>query len=336
MNTEEALQQINKTESNEAQIDFESLSNELFPEVYVDPWDLERENQKLKSFWLAKRMCTDTYVGTSILYFDDQPFGVARIDCRKCDYFYDFFDESVTKKAKEYLFSLMSQEDELVINKDVLKIEIGEAFEVSYSSEILSDYVILKETGEYVKVVKSSLHSREISDYKKLKVTNRDGEKIDLTTQDILIPYELDPATAFLDRMFHNFFAKEENIEIMCSENPLIYFKESLGLDSPLVSEEIKSELIEVIKNRSQFDVSFHDTSKPKLLLEYSLKNGTASLFLGIELPRINVKGSDIFAWDEKYYPNYLDERLSAMDKVEMQSRLEEALEPNEPSIGLM
>lgn len=149
MKLSEAIARINKADI-DACYDTEVFNNALGLSYYG--YNTEIISSRLKYVFLVKWICTDTWVGTRVYFLDETPVAVSYQSARKNDECVDFLSESDVERMRNFIFTLMQEEDSakvLVCNVDK---EIEEFYQVSYSQQLLTDKGFYK--GIPVDVVK--------------------------------------------------------------------------------------------------------------------------------------------------------------------------------------
>ena len=84
----------------------------FYVEEYELDWDKVEKQTRLYSKWFDTWYCTDTWVGGAIVFFDDAPFALTYQGGRKCEKKVMIFDKEVAAKVKEFMRSMVLEEDE--------------------------------------------------------------------------------------------------------------------------------------------------------------------------------------------------------------------------------
>lgn len=191
MKLREIIERVDRSYFNENEPSYSELaSNEFGLNGYdvTQDWDKGR----LKTYSYAKWLCTDTHVGGLIYFLDDECVAVSWQNARKSDEDIDWISKEAYIKVRDYLISLMVQEDES--DKKIyldLDVEQGDGFQVSYGSQLLTKNMILKSTNEKVTVIKKFDGYDKINSWQTVEVEFEDGRKELINLSELLIPYNV-------------------------------------------------------------------------------------------------------------------------------------------------
>jgi len=123
---------IDKSPKNESQVDTMEFSSEL-------NYEFDYVNQdRLKAYWIANWYCTDSYVGYRMYFLDDEPVAVSLQPGRKSNETFEWFSKEMALRVRDYLISLMSDDNELNIKLCDINDDIGDSFKISFNGEILN------------------------------------------------------------------------------------------------------------------------------------------------------------------------------------------------------
>lgn len=133
MKISEIIQRVQKTEQNKEWVDTEKLGYDLgiYHMEYV-------EQDRITSYFFASWMCTDTVVGYRVYFFDDVPVMVSTQTARKSDEEYAWISRDYAQQVKEYLLSLLHEDDSLNIMTLDLEYDFGDYFNIDFNSQKLS------------------------------------------------------------------------------------------------------------------------------------------------------------------------------------------------------
>ena len=175
-------------------LNLDRLSNEFDIHDYID--DIE---QRVKSYYITKWLCTDSYVGVQAYFLDyvgDQAYFLdGEFVCigsqlgRKSDENFAWVSKEKFNKTQKYLLSLVEKQYDtspVLLESDDLQKDIGEGFHISYSSQFLTTDVICSKTKEPVVIIDRFL---EDCVSKKLKIQYKDGTTKDVDTCDVIVPF---------------------------------------------------------------------------------------------------------------------------------------------------
>lgn len=133
MNIIDIIKNIDKSDSNKNYPDFDSICDEI--ENYNYPYSDEFE-KRVSEYFIAKWYCTDTYVGISILFLDDEPVCVLSQSARKSDIRYKWISSESFNSVKSFIDSLC-EEDEPKYEILDTSLNIDDFYSVDFSSQLL-------------------------------------------------------------------------------------------------------------------------------------------------------------------------------------------------------
>lgn len=104
---QEALRRVDKTKPEEAEV------NAFCRALGIDClyWN-EEFNRRVKLYFIDSWICTDTWVGTGIVYFYDEPIAIQSRDARKSSFELTFFNRNGAERLRRFMIEL--QESEIV------------------------------------------------------------------------------------------------------------------------------------------------------------------------------------------------------------------------------
>ncbi len=188
MKLKEIIENIDKSEKNSCDIDFEKLLSEFDINGYF-PY-IDYKDSKLRSYYIVNWQCTDQFVGGRAYFLDDKLVCTSWQSARKSSEDFSWVSKETYNEVKQYVISLLYNEDK-EINVIDLDEEWNDGFEINYGSQLLTDNVIYKPTVEMVKVVKKWWNYTDIDNWENLEIQFQDGKKEIVSMSDILIPYNL-------------------------------------------------------------------------------------------------------------------------------------------------
>jgi len=123
---------IDKSQKNESQVDTMEFSSEL-------NYEFDYVNQdRLKAYWIGNWYCTDSYVGYRMYFLDEEPVAVSMQTGRKSNETFEWFSKELALKVRNYLISLMPDENELNIKLCDINRDIGDSYQISFNDQILN------------------------------------------------------------------------------------------------------------------------------------------------------------------------------------------------------
>lgn len=75
------------------------------PEYYLSNAETELWNQRMHQRYIQTWICTDTQVGTAVIFLDDKPIALSYQSARRYDISYYFFDEEGVNQLRNLLVS---------------------------------------------------------------------------------------------------------------------------------------------------------------------------------------------------------------------------------------
>lgn len=130
----EKAKELNGTELYQTS-DLEHLANEFqIDNVY---WD---ENERLKEAKVQVWICTDTWVGTTVYFLDDEPIAIGIKTARKSTEEITYLSKDSVDKTRNYFLSLQDNVNICIMSDDELNEEMNSFYETKYACEILHKY----------------------------------------------------------------------------------------------------------------------------------------------------------------------------------------------------
>lgn len=169
---------IDKSQQNEDWVDVTEIGEELNIDMsYV-------EQDRIKCYWVGNWYCTDSYVGYRMYFLDDEPVAFSVQNGRKCSEDFNWFSLEAAAKVREYLLSLMSEEDKLTVTICDINEDIGDTYKIEFNGQILnSDRVSLNnEKVEIAEVIDK--HPYGIDTELKVKLSNGEVKHVDIKDLD--------------------------------------------------------------------------------------------------------------------------------------------------------
>lgn len=186
MKLREVLENIDKSEKNSSWINLEEFAYYFGLNFYLD----DRKNERLKSYFFKNWYCTDQYVGGRAYYFDDKIVCISYQQSRGDSKHFEWVSKYNHDQVKNYLLSLLFDEDNEEIDICDLEIEVGDGYKVEYNSQFLTHDVIFEPTHQEVKIIdKNDEHFQKNENFQKVKIQFFNGDEKIVNTNEILIPY---------------------------------------------------------------------------------------------------------------------------------------------------
>lgn len=105
-----AIENVIKSKENQDDVDSEEFCQELGLEYGHVNYKLF--NDRFKSYWLAKWLCTDTWVGMKVYFLDDEAICISVQTARKSGTDYEFASKESADKLRKFILELRGLDDE--------------------------------------------------------------------------------------------------------------------------------------------------------------------------------------------------------------------------------
>lgn len=184
----ELLSKIDLSKHNVYKTDITELAKKLLNNDYINYLQADKRYKAIPFFsWY----CTDTHVGYMAHYLDDIILGVSYQSSRKSTVEMYWFDDLAIQKMRDYCNELYTEEMPITnfnyINELIsLDSEVGIGSQVDFSTQLLTDKVIHKDTGEEL-IIKDNY--RENFTTRKVLCQFPDNTIKDVEINDIIVPY---------------------------------------------------------------------------------------------------------------------------------------------------
>lgn len=184
----DAARRVEKTCHNESNIDTEDLERAVgLNPTYRD--DVEDFCKRIKAYYIIKWQCTDTWVGLSAIFLDDELVAVSSQEGRKFDANIEFVSEEAARK----IYVLLSPQFEL---KSVSMLDQKEMtytmYNVEYGAELLVNEGFYQ--GKKVTVVEKYHSYEDIDRWRTIIVKNEDGKCETISVGQFFIPIHITEA----------------------------------------------------------------------------------------------------------------------------------------------
>lgn len=189
MTLQEIINNIDLTDTtNREEADLDTLKQEF---DICD--DVDWNKAELYVYRWHKWLCTDSYVGMSVLVYLNRVRAVISQTGRKSPEHIRWVsedDKDDVKKHMEEITIKYESNNHTYLTIEDLNTEWGRGMEISYSSQLLTNEVIYKKTMQKVKVVHTfgGNTSEEIADWG-FVIIMVDGLEEKVSMEDILVPY---------------------------------------------------------------------------------------------------------------------------------------------------
>ncbi len=117
MKLQEILNKIDKTDRKGSSFaDIENFCSELNCQYISHHPEFET---RMKKYWIYAWQCTDTWVGISAYFFDDEFACLSFQEGRKCDENFEWANKEIAEKVRQYILSLMPLDEGRLTMVDV-------------------------------------------------------------------------------------------------------------------------------------------------------------------------------------------------------------------------
>lgn len=156
----------------------------------------DRDNAQLKSFWLSKHLCTDTYVGTRAYFLEGTFVALSTQNARKSDEIIQWVSAESQVEVRNYILSLDEEESFECANNFIdMDSEVAEGYSVNFVGELLCKNVSYE--GRAVEVVKQDRWHCDENGYKQHNFHNitildlKTGLTKEIDIRDVVIPWNI-------------------------------------------------------------------------------------------------------------------------------------------------
>lgn len=147
MKLKDIINKLDKSLMNEEYVSISDLAEEL--DIF-DVWGGVTQD-KLKCYWIAAHLCTDTWVGWRAYFLEDILAAVSYQPARKSDETFHWVSEYAYISVRDYILSLRDEEDG-GLDIDILdpNLDIGDHYPIEYAGQFLKSEVLYK--GKVAKI----------------------------------------------------------------------------------------------------------------------------------------------------------------------------------------
>lgn len=175
---------IDKSDKNKAYVDIVSIANELNVDL-----DCVEQN-RITAYWIGNWYCTDSWVGYTMYFFDNKPMAFSSQLGRKCDEDFHWFSLEIAEKVKEYLVSLIVEENKIEVKICDINAEVQDYYIIDFNAQLLSSNRPML-NGEKVEIVKR-IKNKDYGIDTALKVRLSNGKEKQVDIRDLKFGYYLE------------------------------------------------------------------------------------------------------------------------------------------------
>lgn len=190
MKLKHLIENVDMSKQNGEVPDMEDLCYDLKVSYGSPDWATLEE--RVQAYWLAPHMCTDTWVGMSVLAVDGVKVALVRQDARKSRQVFSWFSEEAYHTTRKIMLEIMAEEEIFsvcILKESELEYDGGEGYPLAFSQQILGDKLIYK--GEVVKYHRVPRASMPDSMWYNVNVELKDGTKKQVPLKEVLVPYRI-------------------------------------------------------------------------------------------------------------------------------------------------
>jgi hypothetical protein len=151
MKLSEIIKRLDKSETNEDYVDITYLATKF--DIYDNLVTYDVPN--IKIYWIAKHLCTDTWVGLRAYFIDGELFAVTRQNARKSDEEFKWVSEYMYEYVRLYILSL-TEKDEHNFELVDMEEDIGEFYPIHYAGQFLKHDVTYN--GKPAKIIRQNTY----------------------------------------------------------------------------------------------------------------------------------------------------------------------------------
>ena len=133
MKIKDIIENVNKSKEFENVVDICQFGEEFCSISFCVGWV---EQNRLKSYWFSHWLCTDTWVGQKVYFFDEKPVAISKQMFRKSDEEIMWISIEDYDNVKKYIETLVRDD-----NRDTIKVvnldeDFGETFKIEFYSQM--------------------------------------------------------------------------------------------------------------------------------------------------------------------------------------------------------
>lgn len=182
----DALKLVDRSEQNEGSLEWFHFIESLSINVYNVPNDFY---ERVKTYWVMKWLCTDTWVGLQAIYLDGELVGMIWQPARKGEVDFQFVSAEVARKIRDYILSANPVTEFSLINMDE---DISGTYNVAYGSQLLVTAGLYN--GKPVTVINESIvrgHKEPVDEWSRIMVRDEAGNEFKIDLEDFHIPINI-------------------------------------------------------------------------------------------------------------------------------------------------
>ena len=188
MKLKDIIANLDKSDQNSDYVDLEDMMAEVNYTSSGFAWEIkqDKDNPRLKCYWIANHICTDTWVGLRAYFLDDQFICRSHQGAHKSSEYFEWVSVEDKKLTLEYIKSLDTSEDEFD-ETPLLDMEedMGIGYPIQFTGQMLRKKVYYK--GELVDVIRDD--SEGYKNFHTITIKFDDGLTTDIDVRETLVPW---------------------------------------------------------------------------------------------------------------------------------------------------
>lgn len=190
MKLREIVARVDKTKTSGC-MDFADLAHAFDVYQWVAEGKRDEFDARFKEFYIAPHYCTDTWVGLSVIFLDDEAVAVCHQSGRKSDKNIQWVSKESWTKTRAVIITMI-EEDEPEFEIVDMDEEMGDHYSVDFGTQVLHDtviyndkpYAVSKTWNRYPNVV-----GWNDPNWDKMAIVMDDGSEIIVSPSDVKLPY---------------------------------------------------------------------------------------------------------------------------------------------------
>ncbi len=137
MKLKDAMHLVSKEKENTTEADVDDFAKAVNVDDYIG-WS-EKWNERVKGYWLVRWLCTDTWVGRRVYFFDDELIATSYQSTRKNGEHIEFLSNESAEKVRAFIFELQGEEEKPAYDLVDSEEEIEEFYHFNLTDYFLED-----------------------------------------------------------------------------------------------------------------------------------------------------------------------------------------------------
>ena len=134
MTIRDIAKKIDKSRENEDYVVLERVAESLEINNFYYYGD---EQKRLRAYWIGYWLCTDSWVGWRMYFFDGQFVAISEQKGRKCSEDFEWVSRDAAEKVRRFLLDLISA-DELGVDLCNLDEDLGDSYKIAFPNQVLN------------------------------------------------------------------------------------------------------------------------------------------------------------------------------------------------------